>query len=86
MHLFRKKKTFLQKLTQFIRPLQDIKILILAIAVIMIWRGVWNLLDYYLFPEHFVASSILSILIGSLILFLNNNNLEELGIEESKQN
>lgn len=85
MHLFRKKKTFLQKLTQFIRPLQDIKILILAIAVIMVWRGVWNLLDHYLLPNNFVASSILSIAIGTLILFLNNNNLVELGIERGDE-
>ncbi len=45
-------------------------ILISAIAIVSIWRGVWNLMDLYLMPENFVISQIASIMFGILILFL----------------
>ena len=45
-------------------------ILISAIAIVSIWRGVWNLMDLYLIPENFVISQIASIMFGILMLFL----------------
>jgi hypothetical protein len=61
---------------------RDLRIFILAIGVIMIWRGVWNLIDHYLIPEYWVFSSILSVVIGVIILVLNDNNLTELAGDE----
>lgn len=52
-----------RKFFKFLRPLADIKLLIFAIAIIMIWRGVWNLTDEYFLPTHPLASNILSILL-----------------------
>lgn len=49
-----------------------------AIAVVMVWRGVWNFLDHYLFPDNFILSNVLSIAIGLLILYLPDQNLKEL--------
>ena len=66
---FRKKekkwKTFLRRLS-------------IAIAVVMIWRGTWDLLDAYLFPENPLLSDLLSIAIGLLILYLPDKNIKEL--------
>ena len=52
-----------RKFFVFLRPLSDIKLLIFTIAIVIIWRGVWNLTDEYFLPDHFFASNILSILI-----------------------
>jgi len=45
-------------------------IFIASIGIIAIWRGTWNLLDKYLFPEQFLLSQIVSILLGVLILVI----------------
>jgi len=45
-------------------------ILISAISIIMIWRGVWNLLDAFLVPNDFVGSQIVSIVAGLWILMI----------------
>ena len=52
--------------------------LLVAISIIFIWRGVWNLLDAYLLPENFIASNVLGILIGILILYLPDKDIKEL--------
>ena len=52
--------------------------LVVALAVIFIWRGVWNLLDMYLIPEHPVVSSILGVVIGLMLLYLPDGDLKEL--------
>ncbi|MFH1375504.1 MAG: hypothetical protein ABIH35_02430 [Patescibacteria group bacterium] len=52
--------------------------LITAIAVVMIWRGLWNLLDAYFFVENPFWSNVFSILIGLLILYLPDGNIKKL--------
>lgn len=45
-------------------------VLIAAIAIISIWRGLWNLMDLYLIPTNFLHSQIASITLGVLILII----------------
>ncbi len=45
-------------------------ILIASIAIVGFWRGVWNLMDKFLFPENFIISQVISIVIGTLLLLL----------------
>lgn len=47
---------------------QKLFALIIAIALIMFWRGVWGLLDVYLLPEAPGMSFLLSGVIGLVIL------------------
>jgi hypothetical protein len=42
--------------------------LVIAIAIILFWRGIWNLADEYLIPEDFVFSNLLSIILALAIL------------------
>jgi len=42
--------------------------LLIAFALITLWRGIWRLLDYYFFPNDFVSSSILPLILGVVIL------------------
>jgi len=51
--------------------LKDVLIVLVgAVAIIGVWRGVWNLLDKFLLVNHFVLSQAVSIFIGILILWL----------------
>lgn len=52
--------------------------IITAVALIMLWRGVWGLMDNYLFPENPDLSFVFSILAGLLILFLDDFRFEEI--------
>ena len=41
----------------------NVNILIECVAIIMIWRGVWDLLEIYVIPENQLASNIICIII-----------------------
>lgn len=45
-------------------------VLVSAIAIVSIWRGIWNLMDEFLIPNNFVNSQIASIIFGILILVI----------------
>jgi len=51
------------------RVRETFHIIIIALAIIMFWRGIWGLMDHYLFPDNPLVSHILSIVIGILILY-----------------
>ncbi|AKH32932.1 hypothetical protein XF24_00604 [candidate division SR1 bacterium Aalborg_AAW-1] len=53
--------------------------LVIAIGVVLVWRGVWHLADEYLFPNHPTLSSIVSLLVGIIVLYLPDGTLEHLG-------
>lgn len=53
--------------------------LITGIGIIIFWRGIWGLLDVYLFPDNPALSYIISTIGGLLILFLNDFSIEEIG-------
>ena len=42
-------------------------------AIILFWRGIWNLADNYLFPNHPNISAFASLLIGMCILMLTRS-------------
>ena len=57
------------------------KNLITVIGIILIWRGVWYLLDdldAWLFRGHHVATAIGGILMGLLLLYLPDRSLKKL--------
>ena len=53
-------------------------ILAVAVLVIMVWRGVWGLLDAYLFPNNLFLSYVTSLAIGLAVLYFNDFSLSEL--------
>jgi len=52
--------------------------IIIVIAIIMLWRGVWGLLDLYLFPGIPALSYLVSIAVSLLVLYLNDFHLDNL--------
>lgn len=55
-----------------------INALIVVFAIIMVWRGVWALLDIYLFPGSPTFSALLSIALGAFVLYLDDFSLSDL--------
>jgi len=56
----------------------NFSLLLLAIGIVAVWRGVWGLMDIYLFPENPTVSFVISIAIGLFILYFNDRRLNEL--------
>jgi hypothetical protein len=56
----------------------NFKIFLLAVAIVAVWRGVWGLMDIYLFPNNRLLSFISSIIIGVFVLYFNDRRLNEL--------
>jgi hypothetical protein len=47
-------------------------------AIIVFWKGVWGLLDLYLFPDQPLLSYVICIIIGLAIVFINDSSISEL--------
>jgi RsiW-degrading membrane proteinase PrsW (M82 family) len=74
-----KQKAPAKKITFSLRPNKNFfYVLLIAIAMILVWRGVWDLVDMYLFPEHPVWSALISFFIGLVILYLPDQDIKEL--------
>ncbi|MBW3013240.1 hypothetical protein KY325_00465 [Candidatus Woesearchaeota archaeon] len=57
---------------------QTIFAIIIAVAVISLWRGIWGLMDEYLLPNHYELSLWLSVAIGLAILIGTHYATKEL--------
>lgn len=52
--------------------------IIIAFAIVSFWRGIWGLMDLYLFPGNQVVSLLVSVLLGIIILYLSKHLLTDL--------
>ena len=52
--------------------------LLIGSALVLFWRGVWMLADLYLFPEDYLMSAAVSVLVAFLILYFRDFDLKEL--------
>lgn len=66
------------KLMKAKRIKDNIKIVIMTIAIVLIWRGVWGFCDEYLFPNQKDISYGISIAIGLFLLWLDDFSIDEL--------
>jgi len=53
-------------------------VLIKVLGIVMVWRGVWGILDKYLFPENPVLSYTISIALGLFVLYLPDGEIDSL--------
>ncbi len=70
-----KKNPRLQELKQ-LHP--NANAIIIVLGIIMLWRGVWGLLDIYLFPGSPTLSHLVTIALGVLLLYLDDFSMENL--------
>ena len=52
--------------------------LVIAFAIVSFWRGVWGLMDLYLFPDNLLVSFAVSIMAGIVIIYLIKHRLKSL--------
>jgi len=51
--------------------LTDVLIVIItSLAIVSFWRGIWGLMDIYLYPTNPTLSLIISVVIGLIILLM----------------
>ena len=56
----------------------NVHILINTSAVVLIWRGLWDLFDLYVFPGNTILSSLAGIAVGVFILLYKDHIIDEL--------
>lgn len=54
--------------------------LIIAIGVILLWRGMWGLADLHIFPNNELYSYSLSVAIGLIILISSHYMIKEFSV------
>jgi hypothetical protein len=59
----------LESIIEKTSPRDAVIILIAAVAAVSFWRGIWGLMDTYLFPDNYTLSLIISLIISLMILF-----------------
>jgi len=52
--------------------------ILIGFAVISFWRGLWGLMDIYLFPNNYALSLWISVFVGIVILLLTDYVTKEL--------
>ena len=77
-HIHRHATNAYMKIKSLRKRRTNINILITTMAVVMIWRGVWGIMDIYLFPDQPFLSYLFSLLLGTFLLFVDNEELDEL--------
>lgn len=56
---------------------------VVVIGVVFVWRGIWNLMDEYFFPNlPYGWNNIISVLLGVVILYFPDSSLDNLGENE----
>lgn len=53
-------------------------VIVIIFAIIMLWRGVWGLLDTYFFPGSPTFSFFACIALGAVILYLDDFKIDNL--------
>lgn len=50
--------------------------LVIATALVSIWRGIWGLMDKFIFPNDLVLSSITTLVLGIIIFAITHYKLK----------
>ncbi len=82
LHIFKKKHTRLELWKS------RLEAFLVGSAIILFWRGIWNLADQFLFPHNPFYSSLASLFIGIWILMLTRNFVNQFiddAVEEAEE-
>jgi hypothetical protein len=71
MHYFRNK-------TKFEKSYPTVNAIIIGSGVVFFWRGLWGILDLYLFPNNPKVSFLASLFVGITILYVTHRITKEL--------
>jgi nitric oxide reductase large subunit len=66
------------KLAQLKASYPNANVIVIILAIIMLWRGVWGLLDTYFFPGSPTFSHLTCMVLGALILYIDDFKIDNL--------
>lgn len=76
-------KKFSRKIKKFRRDYDSNRnIFIVCIAIVMIWKWIWDLLEIYFFPKWPLLSNLVCIIIWIYVLLMDDGKLWELKEED----
>ena len=52
--------------------------LLIGLALVLFWRGIWHVADVVIFPNNYFLSGVVCIVIAFIILYLRDFDLKEL--------
>ena len=67
-----------QKLKEYKNSHPTANVIVIIIAIIMLWRGIWGLLDTYFFTGSPTLSFLACIALGAIILYLDDFKIDNL--------
>lgn len=67
-----------KNIRKFLARRKNLRIIIDVVAIIIIWRGIWGLLDLFIFPNNPFLSYLISTFFGFGLLLLDGNGLDDL--------
>ena len=85
--MIRSPKKILKKIRKFRKDHKSNRnVFLIFLAIVMVWRGIQDLLTLCLFPNHPIISCIICITIGMLILLIDDGKIDELSepVENNK--
>ena len=56
----------------------NLNMLLTFVALVMIWRGIWHLLDQYLLPNHYFLNATIPLIVWLIFLYFDDESLKEL--------
>ena len=62
----------------------NLNTIVVCISVILVWRWIWDLLDYYVFPNNPLLSDVLCIMLWIAVLLIDDGKLGELADDSPK--
>lgn len=54
------------------------RIIIDFFAIVIMWRGIWGLMDIFIFPHNELYSSLVSIAVGFVLIISDGKGIKEL--------
>lgn len=55
-----------------------LRILLVATAIVFVWRGIWGIADVVLLPNNYLLSSTVSLVLGIIILYITHTSFKDL--------
>ena len=67
-----------KNIRKYLSTRKNLRIIIDLFGIIIVWRGVWGLLDLFVFPQNHLLSYGVSIVLGFILLLIDGNGLDDL--------
>lgn len=67
-----------KKIREILDGNKTLRIIIDFFAIVIMWRGIWGLMDIFIFPHSELYSSLVSIVIGFILIISDGKGIKEL--------